>query len=116
MYEKAISIFAQELSEDHSFTVHSGLGIGRALAQKQLLEEAEPYYVNNFERIKEIHQENSIELAMAQYHVGNFYLKTGKYQLASNLLNSSHNALKLLEGDNSIRQQQVLAALEQLEN
>ncbi|MEX2477884.1 MAG: serine/threonine-protein kinase [Gracilimonas sp.] len=113
-YNKAVPIFESELAEDHSFTVHSKLGIGRALAQKGRLKEAEPYFVNSFDRIKEIHQSNSIERAMAEYHVGSFYLKIEKNQLADSLLNSSHEALKLLEGDNGKRQQQVFNTLEEL--
>lgn len=116
VFEQAIAIFKEELSEDHSFTAHSNLGIGRALNQKGLTKEAEPYYTNSFERIKDIHQEYSIERAMAEYHVGRFYLKTGRRSVADSLLNISYKALKKIEGDRGNRQIKVLAALQQAHN
>lgn len=113
-FEEAASIFKKELSDDHSFMVHSNLGIGRALSQKGLLEKAEPYYSESFEKIKEIHQNYSIERAMAEYHVGRFYLKLGQISYADSLLKSSYQALERIEGENKNRQEKVLLALQKI--
>lgn len=115
-FEEAISIFKEELSDDHSFTAHSRLGIGRALSQKGFLQEAEPYYTDSFERIEEIHQQYSVERAMAEYHVGRFYLKFEKLPYAVSLLRSSYQALQKIEGDKKNRQVKVHATLQSAEN
>lgn len=115
-FKAATSIFEKELSDDHSFMAHSNLGIGRALSQKGLLEEAKPYYSNSFEQIKEIHQIDSIERVMADYHVGTFYLKLGQISYADSLLRSSYQALQRIDAENRNRQEKVLFALQKIEN
>ncbi|MEX0846070.1 MAG: tetratricopeptide repeat protein [Balneolaceae bacterium] len=114
LFEKAYNIFSKELSPNHSFSAHSNLGIGRALSQKGLYEEAKPYYTKSIEQIRSIHDKKSIERTMAEYHFGIYNLNIGNYNIAQALIDSSFQALQDIEGQDGGRFKKVSKKLQKM--
>lgn len=111
-YEKSHQIFTEQLPEGSSFIVRSLIGMGEANLYRQNadLPTIEQQIISGFNRVKEIHPQNSIEFGLASAAVGKMYLESNRTEVGMMHLEQAHNIISAIEGDASVR----AAAIESL--
>jgi tetratricopeptide (TPR) repeat protein len=116
LYEDAYRTFRGSLSENHSFTAQSMLGIGTAYMQMHDMEKARNYFDEGYQKIIAVHDENSLEFALATILYAPFLIETGEQPKATKILETAFETFQLIEEQESERQKTVVAMLEQIEN
>lgn len=116
LYEDAYRTFQTNLSENHSFTAQSLLGIGTALMDKQDLDKARHYFEEGYRKIVEVHDEKSLEYALATLHYAPFLIKTGEIERAKKILETAFETFQLIEEQESERQKTIAEMLQQIDS
>lgn len=114
LYNEAYQTFYQNLSPNHSFTARSTVGLGSAYLALGDLERAEKFFETGYQKVKMIHAESSLEYALASIKYAKYLMEKGDTTRANNLLKTVLETLKKNEGENSIRQKNVVALLNQI--
>ena len=104
-YQKSHLIFKEHLPEESSFIARSLIGMGESKmynrdADHQLIQQQ---ISNGFDRVKDIHPEESIEFGLASAAMGKMYLMDNKAEQGIYYLNKAHKIVSDIEGDNSVR-------------
>lgn len=107
VYEKAHVIFEKHLSEDHSFTARTKIGIGNALHRLGEPERAKEYMEQGYHKALEIHDEDALEIALAKRDYALYLIDTGNYPKGYGLLNRSLEIFQLIEPQRSVRQDEI---------
>lgn len=116
LYNQAYEIFYENLSPNHSFTARSQVGLGTAHLALGELDIAKKYFEEGYSRVEEIHSKTSVEHALASIQYALFLLETGEKMKATEMLQKAHKTLETIEGQNSIRQNNVIALLDQIDS
>lgn len=109
--QTANNIFQENLSENHSFTARSLITIGKAYMMLGDIEIAGEYIEQGFRKVEEIHEENSLELALAQWDYAAYLFETDQTEKANIFAQQSIINLQFIEGPGSIRQAQIIEEL-----
>jgi hypothetical protein len=67
-----------------------------------------------YDRLKTIHDETSIEMALGSIRYGEFLIKSGKPELAKEILTNGQNVLNSFENSSSPRQMHLATLLQSL--
>ena len=113
-FNKSLQIFKDYLGEDHSFTARSKMNLGIGYLHTNRINEAESLINDGYNKVVEIHSENTLERAIADHQFGILNIKKGNYQLAGLHLEKSLNAFKTLERNESARSKIVLKDIQML--
>lgn len=114
LYKHAHEIFYENLSPNHSFTARSLVGLGTAHLALGEMNIAKKYFEDGYTKVKEIHSETTIEHALASIQYALFLSETGEKIKATEMLQKAHETLETIEGQNSIRQNNVMTLLDQI--
>lgn len=114
VYQKVLPVFEEKLSSMHSFTIRTRMGIGSAYLAMGQLSKARQLIDEGFNNIQKIHPPGSLEWALAEIQMGTLLLKEKEYKKAASLLTHSYNSLKNIQVETSLRQQQILALLNKI--
>src|SRR5699024_11124547 len=106
-------LFKQSYTGTHSFTVRSYMGIGSAYLKLNEPKKARQYLVSGFQQLKKIHVPISLEYALSETHLGIYMLSQKNYQKAESLFQHAMQTLKTIEGEHSLRQQELQKLLNQ---
>ena len=108
---EAYDIFLDELTENHSFTARSMIAMGEAYLMLNDIESAAPLIEDGFKYAEQIHEENSLELALAQWSYSNYLFKIEQNDEANQYARSAMSILQRIEGAGSIRQDRFIQEL-----
>lgn len=114
LYQIAYDVFGDRLSENHSFTARSVMGMGSSYLAKGELSRAEQYLTKGFEQLQQIHPETSLERALAEQQYGEYLIRQGLYNEADSLLKHALYTLEIIEGRPSLRQDNIRNQINQL--
>ena len=109
--QDAYQVFLEKLSEDHSFTARSMLAMGNAYLMLEEHDSAREYIEKGFRKIQEIHEEHSLELALAQWDYAKYLFKTGEIDQANMYSQLAISNLQSIEGPGSLRQNRIIEEL-----
>ena len=113
-FNKSLQIFEDFLGEDHSFTARSKMNLGIGYLHTNKINEAERLIQEGYNKVVEIHSENTLERAIADHQFGIMNIKKGNYQLAGLHLKKSLDAFNTLERIESARSKIVLEDIQML--
>ncbi len=103
LLENAHEIFSSQLGENHSFTARSRLSLGLSYLQIGEINTGEEYIRQGFSEVLEIHNPNTLEIALAHWDYSDYLKIMGQPIEALEHLKSSHKILLELESGESIR-------------
>lgn len=112
--QEAREVFKKQLPEDHSFVVRSDLRMGSIYAEMNRTAEADSIMKPAYNKLKTIHGSSSLEMALGSIRYGEYLIKSGRPQLAKEVLINGYSTLKLFEQDSSPRQTHVASLLQTL--
>jgi eukaryotic-like serine/threonine-protein kinase len=110
--KKAHQVFESQLSSDHSFTARTKILLGLTHYEIDNIRSADDYITTGFEKVREIHHEGSLELALAKFQYGTYLSKTGDNSRADYHLQKALEILESLERTTTIRQQRIKELLD----
>jgi serine/threonine-protein kinase len=113
-FNKSLQIFEDFLGDDHSFTARSKMNLGTGYLYTNKIDEAERLIQEGYDKVIEIHSENTLERAIADHQFGIMNIKKGNYQLAGLHLEKSLDAFNTLERNESARSKIVLKDIQML--
>lgn len=112
--QKAVTVFKKQLPRDHSFVVRSDLRMGSIFSEMGRMAEAGRIMKPAYEKLKTIHDNRSLEIALGSIRYGEFLIKSGQPQLAGGVLRNGYSILKSFEQDSSPRQAYIASLLQTL--
>ena len=101
--DKALGIFKEYLGDDHSFTNRTKMNLGFGQLYIGNFKSAEELITDGYDKVVEIHPENTLERAIADHQIGILNFRKGNTELANSHLTNSLNALNSLERTESAR-------------
>lgn len=107
----AYDIFLENLSDQHSFTVRSKIAKGEAYLMLNDIEKASSLIEDGFEKAQLIHEQNSLELALANWSYANYLFNTEQIEEANTHALLAITTLQAIEGPGSTRQERILEKL-----
>lgn len=111
---KAQTVFKKHLPENHSFIVRSDLRLGSIYTEMNQIDQAENVMKPAFEQLKTIHDSHSIEIALGSLRYGEFLIKSGKTELAKEVLTDGQYILTTFESNSSPVQTRIATLLQSL--
>ncbi|MCW9707193.1 serine/threonine-protein kinase [Fodinibius salsisoli] len=114
LYQDVLPVFREKLSDDHSFTARTWLGMGSAHLHLGKPLKADSLMNKGFNIIRRIHKEESLERALADQEMADLKIEQQNYTEAGLLLNHALKALQAIEGKQSLRQQRIISKLQVL--
>ena len=115
LYKEAYQTFHDNLSPDHSFTARTMVGIGSAYVAKNDLEAAKPYFEEGYRKVEAVHSETSLEHALASIQYAAYLMETGDEERADEMLKTAQATLQTIENQESLRQENVMTLLDQID-
>jgi len=112
--KRAQTVFKKHLPENHSFNVRTDLRLGSIYAEMNQISQADSIMKPAYNQLKTIHGETSIEMALGSIRYGEFLIKSGKPDLAKEILTDGRNVLNSFENSSSPRQRQLTELLQSL--
>lgn len=115
LFQEAFHTFRENLTDNHSFTAQSMLGIGSSYLKKNEPGQAKEYFEEGYRIMKRLHDQSSLEYAMANMQYAPYLIETGQLRMAEQLLNHANNTLLSIEQrQNSERQKTIRSMLTQI--
>lgn len=114
--EKAIPVFEESFSENHSFTIRAKMNLGYIHLLTGDLETSIPLIEDGYNRLLDIHHNETLERAIADHQLGKLRFHQENYTEADSLLANSKNILEKILSEPTSRQQMVVNDLELLKN
>ena len=104
-YRKSNVIFKEHLPDESSFIARSLIGMGESRiydrdADHQVVQQQ---IADGFNRVKEIHPDQSIEFGLASAAMGKMYLMLNNTEQGMFYLKQAHKIVSDIEGDQSVR-------------
>ncbi|REL38012.1 hypothetical protein DYD21_05180 [Rhodohalobacter sp. SW132] len=105
LYDTAHTIFTNHLPEGSSFIARSSMGIGEALSMlgPEFLDDAAYYLEKGFARVKELHNDHSVEYGLALMQMGKHSFEKDEPESGTEYLLKSYAILSGIEGYDSAR-------------
>ncbi len=113
-FKKSLEVFREFLGDDHSFTARTKMNLGFGYLHTDNIERAENLIHEGYNKVIEIHPENTLERAIADHQYGILNLKKGNMEIANQHLIKSLDALNTLERIESARSKIVSNDLQML--
>lgn len=115
-FENAYTIFKANYTDDHSFTIRSSMGMGSAYLKLGEPIKAGEYLKTGFQQIKKVHDSSSLEYALSEKLVGIYMLSQKNFDEADALFEHALQTLQAIEGEHSLRQDELKELLSQSHN
>ncbi len=113
LYNQAYQTFYNNLSPDHSLTARTMVSIGTTYLEKDDLETAKSYFEDGFKKVERVHNENSLEHALASIQYAAYLMESGENERANEILRTAQSTLQAIENQESLRQENIMTLLNQ---
>ncbi|MCC5914101.1 MAG: serine/threonine protein kinase [Balneolaceae bacterium] len=115
LFEKALPVFEDVLTASHSFSVRTNLNIGYTYLLEDNPGAAAKFITENYEQIKSIHHERSLERALADHQNGLFHKQSLDFEKADSLFKAAKEVMNDIELAHSYRHRMILNDMEELQ-